>query len=224
MSSTATRNDGKVDQESTPAAPPFVPPPKLRRRPALVAGAVVAICLGALLAGWAWTATTNTQEVLAARHSIPRGAVIEAGDLARVRISTDPALSPLPASEFDDVVGRRAAMDIGAGGLLTSDATTTTGVPASGMSVVGLAVTPQQAPGLDLQAGDHVRIVATPAQGADPVDGPPQFSEAAVVGVHRGEETGQLVVDLLVPHGEATVLAARIATGNVALVLDSLEK
>ena len=122
-------------------APPFVPPPKLRRRPALVAGAVVAICLGALLAGWAWTASTNTQEVLAARHSIPRGAVIEAGDLARVRISTDPALSPLPASEFDDVVGRRAALDIGAGGLLTSDATTTTGVPASGMSVVGLAVT-----------------------------------------------------------------------------------
>lgn len=224
MSSTATRDDGKLDQESTPAATPLVPPPKLRRRPALVAGAIVAICLGALLAGWAWSATTNTQEVLAARDSIPRGALIEADDLARVRIGADPALKPLPASEFDDVVGQRAAIDIAAGGLVTAEATTPAVLPASGMSVVGLALAAQQAPGLDLQAGDRVRIVVTPVQGEEPVGGAPQFSEAEVVGVHRGGETAQLVVDLLVPHAEATVLAARIATGNVALVLDSRER
>lgn len=224
MSSTATRDDGKLDQESTPAATPLVPPPKLRRRPALVAGAIVAICLGALLAGWAWSATTNTQEVLAARDSIPRGAVIEADDLARVRIGADPALRPLPASEFDDVVGQRAAIDIAAGGLVTAEATTPAVMPASGMSVVGLALAAQQAPGLDLQAGDRVRIVVTPVQGEEPVGGAPQFSEAEVVGVHRGGEIAQLVVDLLVPHAEATVLAARIATGNVALVLDSRER
>ncbi len=36
--------------------------------------------------------------------------------------------------------------------------------------------------------------------------------------------TGQTVVDLLVPQADATVLAARVATGNVALVLDSRER
>ena len=96
MSNTATRDDRTLRQESGPAAAPLVPPPKLRRRPALVAGAIAAICLGALLAAWAWTATTNTQEVLVARDSIERGSVIEADDLARVRLSADPALKPVP--------------------------------------------------------------------------------------------------------------------------------
>lgn len=212
------------DQTSTPAATPLVPPPKLRRRPALVAGGIVAICLGALIAGWAWMATTNTHEVLVARHSIERGAVIEADDLARVRISADPALKPLPASEFDNVVGQRAALDIAAGGLLTAEATAAAVVPASGMSVVGVALTPAQVPGLTLQTGDRVRVVVTPTQGDEPASGTPQFSEADVVGVSADAETGQLVVDLLVPHAEATVLAARVATGNVALVLDSRER
>ena len=56
MSNTATRIEGTVNQEG-PAA--LAPPPRLRRRPALVAAANVAICAGALLAGWAWTATTS---------------------------------------------------------------------------------------------------------------------------------------------------------------------
>ena len=52
----------------------------------------------------------------------------------------------------------------------------------------------------------------------------PEFSAAEVVGIHHDSETGQTVVDLLVPHAEASLLAARIATGNVALVLDSRER
>jgi hypothetical protein len=92
------------------------------------------------------------------------------------------------------------------------------------MSVVGVALAPEQAPGLSLQTGDSVRVVQTPAQGEDPPPGPPQISEAEVVDVHVVEATGQTVVDLLVRHEEATVLAARIASGNVALVLDSRER
>ena len=53
----------------------------------------------------------------------------------------------------------------------------------------------------------------------------PSFSEADGRRSPRlDEETGQLIVDLLVPHADATVLAARVATGNVALVLDSRER
>lgn len=162
--------------------------------------------------------------MLVARDTVPRGAVITADDLARVRIGADPALEPLSASDFDSVVGQRAALDIAEGSLLTAGSTSASVVPVSGMSVVGVALTPAQAPGLDLQTGDRVRLVATPAQGEDPAAGPPRFSEAEVVGVHVVDETGQTVVDLLVPHAEATVLAARIATGNVALVLDARER
>lgn len=224
MTSTATRDGRMIDQDSTPAAPPLVPPPKLRRRPALIAGALAAICLGALLAAWAWTATTNTQEVLVARVTIERGSVIEAKDLARIRISADPALSPVAASAFDDLVGQRAALDIAEGGLITAGSTTAQVLPADGMSVVGVALTAAQSPGLDLQSGDQVRIVVTPIPGGEQVSGPPAFNDAEVVGVSLDAETGATVVDLLVPYADATVLAARVATGNVALVLDSRER
>ena len=221
--STATRTDGTLNQQG-PAATALAPPPKLRRRPALIAAAIGAICLGALLAAWAWTATTNTQEVLVARHSVERGAVIEASDLARVQLSANPALKPVAASRLDQIVGQRAAMDIAAGAMLTPDSYTTTVVPGEGQSVIGVALTPAQAPGLHLQYGDQVRVVVTPAQGDDAPAGTPLTNEATVVGVHTAADTGQNVVDLLVPKADAAVLATRVATGNVALVLDSRER
>jgi hypothetical protein len=221
--STATRIDGTLNQEG-PATTALAPPPKLRRRPALVAAAIGAICIGALLAGWAWTAATNTQEVLVARHSIERGAVIDVSDLARVRLSADSALKPVAASQFDQVVGQRAAMDIAEGGMLTPGSFTAEVVPGEGQSVVGVALTSAQAPGLGLQYGDLVRVVVTPAQGEDLPAGTPLTNDATIVGVHTSEETGQTVVDLLVPKADAAVLATRIATGNIALVLDSRER
>ncbi len=221
--STATRIDGTLNQEG-PAATALAPPPKLRRRPALIAAAIGAVCIGALLAGWAWTATTNTQEVLVARHSIERGAVIEADDLARVRLSADPALKPVSASQLEEIVGQRAAMDIAEGGMLTPGSVTAEVVPREGQSVVGVALTPAQAPGLDLQYGDRVRVVVTPAQVEELPAGTPLTNDATVVGVNVSEETGQTVVDLLVPKADAAVLATRIATGNIALVLESRER
>lgn len=221
MTNTATQDGRRVDHSSTPGAPPVAPPPKLRRRPALIAAAVAAICLGALLGTWAWTTTTNTQEVLAARHTIPRGTVISADDLERVRINADPALAPLSASSYDEIVGERAALDISEGTLLTEESTAVDVLPPAGMSVVGVALTPAQGPGVPLQSGDRVRVVVTPAEGSDAPAGSPSFSEAEVVGTKLDEATGQLVVDLLVPHADASIVAARVATGNVALVLDS---
>lgn len=223
MSSTTTRTDGTVSQEGSTAAT-LAPPPRLRRRPALVAAAIGAICVGALLAGWAWTATTNTQEVLVARQTIERGEVIEADALARLRVSADPALTPVPGSQFDQVVGQRAALDIAAGAMLTPASFAAAVVPSAGQSVVGVAVSAAQVPGLGLQFGDRVRVVVTPAQGEELPNGAPLTSDATVVGVHTSTETGQTVVNLLVPRADAAVLATRIATGNVSLVLDSRER
>lgn len=223
MSSTATRIEGTINQDGSGAST-LVPPPRLRRRPALVVAAIGAICIGALLAGWAWTATTTTQEVLVARATIERGEVIGAEDLARLRVSADPALTPVSSADLDQVVGQRAALDIAAGGLLTPNSLTTEVVPSEGQSVVGIALTPERAPGLELQNGDRVRVVVTPAQGETLPAGTPLSSEATVVGVHTSTQSGQTVIDLLVPRADAAVLATRIATGNITLVLDSRER
>lgn len=224
MTKTAPPVDRRLNGAVAPAAPGLVPPPRLRRRPGLVAAAVVATCLGAVLAASAWSSSTDTTEVLVARTEVARGTVIEAGDLVRARVSLDPAVHALPGSKYDEVVGQRAALDIPAGGLVTPDSLSATVVPPAGKSVVGVALTAAQAPSMSLQAGDVVRVVVTPGQDGEATSSPPAYSEAEVVGVRDDSETGQRVVDLLVPHPDAAVLAARVATGKVALVLDSRER
>lgn len=188
-----------------------------------MAAGVVAVCLGALLAGWAWAATTNTQSVIVARHLIERGSVIEASDLARVRLSVDPAVKPVAGDDLSGVVGQRATVDIADGALLTPDSFGELVVPGSGRSVVGVALAPERGPGSDLHTGDQVRVVVTSADG-ESATGTPAFHDAEVADVHVSTETGQVVVDLLVPHADAPLVAAQAATGQVAIVLDSRER
>ena len=203
----------------------IAPPPRLRRRPALVAASVAAICLGALLAAWAYTSTSTSQEILAVRNTIHRGEVITRDDLMTAQIGVDPALKPLPASAADSVVGKRAAMDLAAGGLVTREDITSAVIPAKGMSVVGVSLPPGLMPAITLQNGDTVRIVATPGAQGDVAAGSSSKSiEATVVGVRGPGDTGQIVVDVSVPYAQAAELAARSATGKVALVLDSRER
>ena len=86
---------------------------------------------------------------------------------------------------------------------------------------VGIALTPAQVPTLPLHGGDHVRIIVTPAADGPAPAGTPQFTAAQVVVTSVDDTTGNTVVNVLVPYADASVLAARAATGNVALVLDS---
>jgi len=224
MSRTATRDDWTPEPQLGPAAIPLVPPPKLRRRRGLTAAAVVTILLGGLVAAWAWTATSKSQEVLVAQHAIPAGAVIQASDLTRARISSDPAITPVPAGAFDDVVGKRATYGFAAGTPIAQGSYASSMVPSGNNSLVGIALTSAQEPGQTLRIGDHVRIVVTPGEGGDQPTGLPPVSDAQVAGVHVADDTGATVVDLLVSHDEAPLLAARAATGDVALILDTRER
>ena len=220
---TSAREDRKTGpRTATPeSGTSITPPPKLRKRPALLGAGIAITAFGCVLGAWAWSATTSTEEVLAARDTIHRGEVISAEDVQRLRISGDPALEPLPASSYDDIVGQRAALDISAGGLLTSESTTGEPLPPQGQSIVGISLTPAQVPALPMYGGDKVRIIVTPAANGDAPAGTPQFTVAEVVDTDLDETTGNTVVNVLVPYADAGVLAARAATGNVALVLDS---
>jgi hypothetical protein len=202
----------------------IAPPPKLRRRPLLVVASIAAVCLGALFGVWAYTSVTTAQEVVAVRSSVQRGELISREDLVAVRIGVDPALSPIPASHLDGVVGQRAAMDLPAGGLVTRDSIASTVVPAQDMSVVGVALPAALLPGEPLRAGDQVRVVATPGQQGDVEDGEQRSITATVVGIYPDADSDQTVVSVEVSYDQAAELAARAATGKVALVLDSRER
>jgi hypothetical protein len=220
---TSAREDRNTGTRAAAPEPTtsITPPPKLRKRPALLGAGVAVTALGCLLGAWAWSATTSTEEVIAARNTIHRGEVITARDVQRITISGTPALEPVPASAYDDVVGRRAALDISAGGLLTTESTTGAPLPPQGQSIVGISLTPAQVPTVPMHGGDKVRIVVTPGDNGNVRANATQFTVASVVDTYLDETTGNTVVNVMVPYADAGVLAARASTGNVALVLDS---
>jgi len=207
-----------------PAAPPATARIKQRRRPLLFALMAALVAAGALLAAYAYTSVNDTEEVLVVAHDVARGEVIKAGDLQVVRVSVDPALTPVSGSQKTTIEGTRAAVDVWAGTLLTEQAVTDTLVPTEGESLVGISLTPAQMPSEPLYAGDTVRIVTTPGDQGEVTGQTPVTIEATVVGVSRVEETGETVVDVSVPHERSADLAARAATGKVALVLDARER
>lgn len=211
---------------------PLAPPPKLRRRPVLVVASIAAVCLGALLAVLAYNSASNAQEVLAVRETVNRGEVIAAEDLLVARVGVDPALRPVGADRAQEIVGQRAALDMPAGGVVTESQVTGDALPPEGASVVGVLATAAMMPAEQLQVGDTVRVITTPGQqGTGPVatDGTtgaaetePESLDATVAGIVAGADvTGGTVLNLLVDAGDAARLAARVSTGNVAVVLDS---
>jgi len=187
----------------------------------LIAASVAAICLGALASMWAYQSTSDAQSVLAVRQTIERGDIITADDLMTVNISVDPALKPLSADQASSVVGKHAALDMSAGGVVTQDQVTEQALPAKGSSVVGIALTPGMLPANQIRVGDKVRVVVTPGQQGEMPTGQPDSIEAVVVGVAKDETTGNAIVNVQVPNNEGPMLAARAATGKVAIVLDS---
>ena len=232
MATTATAAPARpVRRKDTPTEGPvpgpgenLAPPPKLRRRPALIAASIAAICVGALASLWAYNSNSNVQEVLAVRHTVERGHAIEQGDLMTVRISVDPALSPLSAGEAGQVVGRRAALDMPAGGVVTAEQVASQPIPAKGDSVVGISLSSAMIPANQLKVGDPVRVVTTPGQQGDSTAGDPEAIDAVVVGVSTDVATGNTIVNVQVPYASAPTVASRAATGKVALVLDSRER
>lgn len=213
-----------ADPGVSPVVPTVAAPPKLRRRPLwFVAGAALVV-VGALLAVWIWSATSENTEVVAIRDTVVRGETIAAEDLVSVRLTTDPALQVVPASQVQDFVGMRAARDMTAGSLLTQEAVTDEVVPANGQSVVGLALTPSLMPGDSLQVGDDVHVVATAGGQGDPTSVTEEFDfPAEVTDILPTTPTGETVVSVAVPEADADMLAKWAASGRVALVLKSRE-
>ena len=218
MTSTTTR----PNKATEPAAPPPGPLPRMRRRPAVAVATLAAAALGSVGIAWVWTSTTAATQVVVVTNDVPRGAVIEASDVNTARITLDPLLKPIGASRLREVVGQRAATGLTAGGIVTESMLEPETIPGEGRSLVPVALPAEQAMGLDLQVGDHVKVVMTSPTGQDAAGNPP-FTEADVAAVHPATETATPVVSLTVPVADGPVLAARIASGNFYLVLDSRE-
>lgn len=222
MSRTATDDNRFTGRNESPV-PRLMPPVKIRRRPGHIVATIAATLVGAAIAAWAWLGTTSSEQVVAAQTTIHQGDVITADDLTTTRISRDAAVQVVAGDRIDELVGQRAALDIGAGGLLTPEAISQDEWPPAGRSLVGVPLTSGRGPAIDYDTGDLVRVVTTPAEGEPPTSGAPTTVSAEVVGMQVDEVSGATVVNVLVPYADASTLATRAATGNVAIVVDPQE-
>src|SRR6266545_5709223 len=166
-----------------PIVRPRAAPTRRQRKPAWIALALFLIlaCGGIGLA-------LNLQAgervaVLAVARPVAVGHQITDQDLGEARISLDPRLATLPASERSRIVGQVATGNLQPGTLLTRGQFSARSVPASGQAVVGVALKPGQMPAEPLRAGDRVMFVRTPSATGTPNPAPAGPAEDAASSV-----------------------------------------
>jgi hypothetical protein len=229
-SSTKVANQDQHARSATkpqrPAPPGPLKPTRARRRPALIALGLALVALSVLGSVYLATSLGQTYQVLAVTSDIARGAPITPGDLGVAELpegSGSSLLKPVLADQLDEMTTDKVATaDLKAGQLLTADSVATELQPPAGQSIVGIALAPNQMPTQDLKAGDRVRVVETPATGGEPPVQAPFAIAATVVSTQQITIGEQTVVDVQVTSSNAAALAARAATGRVAIVIDAV--
>lgn len=192
--------------------------PKLRRRPLLIALAVVLTAAGAIGGSMLWRTATSATEVVMVRQDVSRGELITAEDVGTVRMATDPSLQTFPATELSSLVGKRAAADLTAGTLLGARAVSDAVVPGPGESLMGVPIAPGMMPAEPLKAGDTVRLVPSGDGRTDTTAATVPIS-ARVLRTTPGDT--QTVVDVVVPTTQAPTLAGWMGAGKIVLILES---
>jgi hypothetical protein len=209
-----------VDQVE-PLDAPLATPPKLRRRPLLIAFGVVLVVVGAIVMWYVVSILKDTVQVVAARVDVARGEIVELTDLTTVEIRPDPSLHIIPADQLESLVGRRAMSDLSAGGLVVPEALTDHLLPEPGEALIGVPlVLGQQMPGIMPRIGQPVALVPTPREEGASTPEAARVYEATVIAVTTVSET-QIALTVSVPVAEAATLARLAAVNEVAVYFES---
>ncbi len=205
-----------------------VPPTKRRERKASLAAVGVLLFVGFGLVGDVLLSKAGQRTaVLAVARPVAVGQQIQPADVESVRISVDPALRPITASEISTVVGHAAAVPLVPGSLLTRGALADSSRLPRGKVVLGLALKPGQLPAGTLRAGDQVLVISTgasskSANGASAADqGSVLVAQATVYGLGPTAQAGasSSTVSIVVDEADAPAVAAAGSAGQVSLAL-----
>ncbi|MBG6068543.1 SAF domain-containing protein [Micromonospora ureilytica] len=202
--SLATRNGtGSVD---APVNPPTVVRQR-RVRPGLLGLAVLLIALGGLGAAFAVTSVRATGSYLAVARPVEVGREISAADLVTVQVAGGQGLRPVPAGRLDEVVGKRAAVALLPGTLLTLGQVTDDPLLGPGQQQIALGLETAQVPARELHPGDKVLLVSTPDDNPD--------GDAAAAGTRFAAT----VIDMVSPANDDKVLYLALLTRDVPAVV-----
>jgi hypothetical protein len=197
-----------------------------RRRPWVVALGLFLASTGTVVIVWLVGVAGKRVEVLVLRQDVPYGQAIALADLGIARVSVDPGVAMVPASDRAAVVGQYPQAPLSTGMLLTPSAYTTLSGPPSGKAIVPLAIPEERMPAIGLKAGDRVLIVDAGDVAQAPLDAGAHgafglSTQATVARVGAADLNGVSVVDVLAASSAAPRLAIASVRGQVALVISS---
>lgn len=193
-----------------------------RRNPVALGLAVALAVVSGLAVAGLVVAGRGGHLYLAVARPVAYGAQIHAEDLATVRVATDAALAPVPASQKASIVGRYATMPLAAGTLLGASQVSAQAVPGPGRQVVSVALKADQAPARPLTPGATVLLVRTPdpsgLSGGGQAVAPTPVA-GTVAASRQLDASGGVVVDVVVAEGDGPAIATSAAAGHVAIVV-----
>ena len=218
-------------EAALPPAPPVRTAAARRRasRKSLVLSVLV-VLLGGLLAFSAGQMLTARTEVLAVARDVQVGSTITAEDLTVANVTSDPNLSPIPASQQSQIVGMVAQVPLTRGELLTRAQVGPDSGFTAGEMLVALPLKEGQIPARGLVPGQQVLIVATPGStgatggsgaptgGTDGAPDQPVDATVAEVG-SLNQATQVTVIDVRVSADDGVRVAELASTGNLALIV-----
>lgn len=226
---TGTPSANGVSSQQAVAGP--VAPPRVsarRRRPG-----VIALSLALIAAGGAGVAVLllqvgNRTPVVAVVRDVQVGQVLTEQDLGEASVALDPAVKAVRADDLKSVVGKRAAVELKPGSLLSPSQVTKDSLVKPGEQLIPIGLKPEQVPATDLVPGQTVQLVQVPAQGAAAAadeaadDGVPKTIAGRVVKASNAAPgTGVVVVDVATSAKDGPIAAAWVSAGAVRLVLDA---
>lgn len=230
-STLATRGTGNGQVHERSLLQQLAPgqPTGRRNWPRVGAAAALALLCGATFV-LLYSSAGARRPFLAVARPVPVDGTITAADLVTARVAPDAGLAPIPVQDTAGVIGRRAAVALVPGTLLTAGDLAAGPILGSRSSSVGLDLKPGELPA-GLGVGDAVLVVETAgpsatagpgtAAGGAPSGAPTVLVDhATVLSVGQpsaGAGTGDTEVTIGVPSTLAAVVVTAAAAGDVAL-------
>jgi flagella basal body P-ring formation protein FlgA len=177
--------------------------------------AVLLLVLGAALSALALLSATKTSSYLAVARPVQIGSQITAGDLTTVQFSGGQGLSAIPASQINSVIGRRAAVPLLQGTLLSKDELTDKTLLPSGSAEVGLSVRKANLP--VVKPGDQVTLVSIATSAGAPAGN--VNIPATIIDVGTAGSDGNVAIHVAVLVSDAPTVVALGASGGLGIYL-----
>lgn len=217
---TAPRTNGRADKRSRPST--SAPARRPRRQAPLVALGVLLVLGCALAFADASVHLGSREEVLVVAQSVSAGQVLTAGDLRGARVSTGSGIDVVPVDQEAAVLGRRVAVPLVAGSLLTATEVGSTSAVGSGSDVVAVGLKPGAYPP-EVAPGDRVQVVpvVSPSSGtntASTTSGSPVAAIVLAVTPGPAGSDEPTVFSLQVSANDADEVASLAAAGQASLI------